>query len=492
MKYLIYSNTGLTSKQLGLTAEIIENLRGSGNQLMLVLCDNVLDNCYFNRVHNVLGCASCQSRMLTLLKQGGLRKEEIHRLKRYPEAYSAPLPPFRSMDDLYGFSFEGINVGRGVASSVISYTRDFDLIQEPYLGLIKVELHKSINVLLNFRDIFKSYQPDELYLFNGRFAEVFPVMELARAVNLPFYTLESGAGNNYEMFRNHLPHSIASREKSMHLLWEATDAEERVGVGSRWFEMKRSGDESIEPSFTRHQDQERLPDDYQPARRNIALLNSSQDEQMAVPEWKTPLYEFQNEAIRQILNHFRDRNDLHFYLRIHPNLGTVDNIQMREIRKMSFPNLTIIPPDSKISTYKLIDACEKVITFGSSTGIEAAFWGRPSILYGRAFYENLGSVYRPDSFDALVALIDYPDLPPLSRDGALVYGHYMSRFGRQTTHFQFRGLRGSTYKGKRIRLMYSVGLLLVFRYLRRTGLWLKLHRLYYGKGFSLRSLIRYK
>ena len=61
MKTLIYSNTGLTSKQIGLTGEVIKRLQESGHEVKIVMCDNVLDNCYFNRTHNVLACVSCQS-----------------------------------------------------------------------------------------------------------------------------------------------------------------------------------------------------------------------------------------------------------------------------------------------------------------------------------------------------------------------------------------------------------------------------------------------
>lgn len=492
MKYLIYSNTGLTSKQLGLTAEIVENLKSSGNEVLVVLCDNILENCFFNRVHNVAGCASCQSRMKVLLKAAGVQPAEMIRLKHYPEAYRAPLPHFHHMDELYAFSYEGINVGRGVASSVISYKRDFDLIQEQYREIIEVELRKSINVLLNFQDILQSWQPDEVYLFNGRFAEVFPLMELARSKNLRFYTLESGSGNNYEMFRDHLPHSIASRQESMNELWEHSDESERMRIGREWFEKKRAGDDSIERSFTRHQDKDRLPEGFNPDIRNIALLNGSQDELMAVPEWKSPLFEYQNDAIRQILQHYSGNPGMHFYLRVHPNLGQVDNIQMKEIRRMDYPNLTVIMPESLVSTYKLIDACEKVIAFGSSTGIESAYWNTPSILYGRGFYESLGSVYTPASFGELIDLVDDPDLPPLPLTGALKYGFYMSVFGKKTEYFNFKGLMNSTYKGKRIRVIYCSTFPLMLRYLSRFGLWKRLHRIYYGKGFGLKSLTRYK
>ena len=81
MKYLIYSNTGLSSKQIGLTAQFVNDSFKEGVDLKIVKCDNVLENCFFNPLHNQIACATCQSRSQVLYNQIGLKKDNFIRLR---------------------------------------------------------------------------------------------------------------------------------------------------------------------------------------------------------------------------------------------------------------------------------------------------------------------------------------------------------------------------------------------------------------------------
>lgn len=492
MRYLIYSNTGLTSKQIGLTGEIIEQLKKGGAELLVVLCDNVLENCYFNRSHNVLGCAACQSRLINILKQVGVSNSEMTRLRIMTELADLSFPVFNKLEELLGYEYDGIKVGRGAASSIISYRRDYHVTSEKYGELIEIELRKSINVLLNFQTILADFEPDEIYLFNGRFAEVFPLVELAKKWNIPFYTMESGSGNNYELFKNHLPHSIKLRSEHIQNYWNKGEETIRDEKAKEWFDSKRGGSAQFEISFTGKQQKGLIPDNFDKTKNNIVIFNSSEDELKAIMEWQSHLYEYQNRAIEQIVSQFSEKNEFHFYLRVHPNLGKVKNVQIDEIKKMNFDNLTIIPPESTIDTYRLIDIADKVITFGSSVGIESTYWGTTSILYGKAFYLHLDVAYVPQSFNALVKLIEQTDLPPKLQSATFPYGYYMSGYGKETTSFRFDGLKGSTFKGNKIKSIYPGFIRFLFRYVRRISLWTRLHKIYYNESFGLKAIKKYK
>ncbi len=69
-------------------------------------------------------------------------------------------------------------------------------------------------------------------------------------------------------------------------------------------------------------------------------------------------------------------------------------------------------PESSISTYAMMKHCDRVVSFGSTAGLEAAYWGKPSILAGTSFYRNLGATYNPRTHEDLVALIMAERLPP--------------------------------------------------------------------------------
>jgi len=92
---------------------------------------------------------------------------------------------------------------------------------------------------------------------------------------------------------------------------------------------------------------------------------------------------------------------------VHPNLNNLQNSQARGIRELGlqFPSIRIIPPDSAVSSYALLDSADVVVSYGSTIGIEAAYAGTPSILMARAAYEDLGVCIRPQSHEELITLL---------------------------------------------------------------------------------------
>jgi len=473
-KTLIYSHTGLTSKQIGLTTEIIEGLVNEAKDIRVLLCDNVLHNCYFNRTHNVLGCASCQSRQRALLNQAGVKSENLLSLQKFKEE-DLDLPEFRSTEELMDFSYGGIDIGRGVASSIIS-----------------LETSKAISVVKNIQDLYSRWAFDEVYIFNGRFAETWPVVKFAKNNSIPFFTMEAGAHDRYELFENALPHSMKARHVKIEKYWREADISERLKIGNEWFNNRRGRIEKFEHSFVKDQVNDQLPIGFDTSIQNICIFNSSEDEMASISEYQNDIYKNQNDAINQILEHYNGHEEIQFYLRLHPNLAGVDNAQTKEIYALDYPNLTVIKPTEKIDTYALMDACVKTISFGSSTGIEATYWGKPSILFGKAFYMYLDCVYNPQSFDELRSLIDTEDLTPIPKETTLPFGYFMMTFGKKPIHFKFDGIDNSKYKNKKINKFYPSTPGLIVKYMSNYKLWKKLHKLFYGSALSLKGIFKYK
>ena len=159
---------------------------------------------------------------------------------------------------------------------------------------------------------------------------------------------------------------------------------------------------------------------------------------------------------------------------------------------MSFANLTIIQPDSPISSYALMDACEKSISFGSTMGIEATYWKRPSILYGKSYYMLTNCTYVPKSLNELMELLLDRDLPPLPRESAYPFAYFSTRYGTETKYFKYIHDRLFTYKGKKIKAYGWRFFVYFIRYLPGFRHWSKMHRIYFGKNLSIKSLLQYK
>jgi hypothetical protein len=292
----------------------------------------------------------------------------------------------------------------------------------------------------------------------------------------------------YHVYQNSLPHSISTWSAFISDTWNQTPEQKRVAVAREWFESKRSGTVKTAIVFTGRQSSGALPEGFESAKTNVAIYNSSEDEMRVIEEWKHDLYTSQNAAIAQLAEHFRDRPEFHFYLRVHPNLDKLENAQVRGIGEMHHDNLTIIPADSQVDTYALMEACTKVLTFGSSTGIEATYWGRPSILYGKSFYQSLGCVYQPQNFDELCELIETAELPPKSRSSTYPFAYYISKNGRSYRFFNYGGKHNSTYRDKKMQRIYPRTIAYFMRYLGNLGKWVRYNRIVRGKSI-LRSNI---
>lgn len=475
-KTLIYSNTGLSSWQIGINTEVIDKLnQDEERELLIVNCSGVLTNCYFNQLKNPIGCAICQSRQKKLLQYANIDNTSIVPLEDVLPNYLS-LPYFTSLEELMEYCYEGYNIGRGAASSIISSLRDYSIDPDKHQSLIEVELKKSINVLLYMRNFIEQHSPSDIYLFNGRFSEVWPLVLLAEEKNIDYYCIESGSPDKYQLFKNALPHSIQGRHDAMIFHWKS-GSEDRASLAQKWFDNRRNKTNHKEIQFTLDQQLNQLPNDFDPHKRNVVLFNSSEDELKAIKEWENSCYSHQNEAIATIAKHYQNKDNIHFYLRVHPNLRDIHNTQTKQIKEFNFPNLTIIPAEDTVDTYYIMDACDIVISFGSTTGIEATYWGNASILFGNSTYNHLNAVYKPESWEELYSLIGNPDLQPMAKENTYPFGHYFAVYGTPPDYFKHKRLTESYYRDQKLKRIYPLAFFQnLIKYTKYIPLWMRLLR----------------
>ena len=147
--------------------------------------------------------------------------------------------------------------------------------------------------------------------------------------------------------------------------------------------------------------------------------------------------------MRRIFETFKDDPTIQFCLRTHPNLKGFDNSQTREIKQLAalYPNVLVISAEDTVDSYGLLAACDVALTFGSTIGVEACYWGKPSILAGRALYQFLDCCYKPNNHEELVAMIK-SDLKPKPREESLKYGYWEARRGIPFEYFKQTSMYG--------------------------------------------------
>jgi hypothetical protein len=258
---------------------------------------------------------------------------------------------------------------------------------------------------------------------------------------------------HYELYENALPHDQQYVLEQVESAWSAAaDRADREQVGSQWFIDRTKGVEQVGVSFINSQQEGQLPRGWDKTRRNVGVFISSENEFVAIGDsWTNPLYRSQHDGLQQILRSLGEHpSDLHLYIRVHPNLRFVNTNQTRGLTQLKSPHMTIIPADDPVCTYGLMRNCEKVLTFGSTTGIEAVYWGRPSVLAGMSYYREMNATYNPQSHDELMNLLR-ADLEPHAQLPALKYGFYQATFGRPYAYYAPETRYEGLFNGQRVR-----------------------------------------
>ena len=487
---LFVSLQGLSPMHEATEGELLQQFVPKSDKTYLLHCDACLLTCSLNSTHNLLGCAVCDARAIDFAARLPVETLRL-RKEMFPASYPGVMPA--NLEELLRTEFEGVNIGRGVASSAISTLREYELDpRQAHRNLVELHLRNAIGALRNYREVLDRIAPDRVIVFNGRHSELWPLLELCRQRNITFYTHERGGSDQlYQLFENSLPHSIRTRQRLMQELWDAAPPEERVRAATEWYEIKRLGKNRDDRSYLQHQRSGELPEGWDPDRHNIAIFVSSEDEMQAIKEWITPLYRQQNEVVTRLLADLRGRTDVHVYIRMHPNLGAVDNRQTRELYALEQDNLTLIRPREAFDTYAVMEAADVTLTFASSAGVEATYWRTASVLYGRAFYEGEDAVYEPQSYPELLDLLTTPGLPPKPRENVLRYGYFVSHFGIPYRHARVVDPR-TVYlaDGSKVKRFTWGALGNLLRYLPQVPDWLRTHRIVTGSRLRLTQLAR--
>lgn len=484
MKTLFLSLQGVSPVFQAMEAELIQLRQEKGEEVWVIECAEALLSCRFNTTHNLVGCAMCLARCSNVMDQLGIPAERRRKLDPalFPDRLDQPLP--EDLRDLIDYTVEGVTVGRGAASTTISFLRDYDLqTRGEHQELMELQIRNAIGAARNYRKILEEVKPDEVIVLNGRHVQSYPMVDLCEKMGIPFNTFEAGARfRGYQLFENSLPHSIKSRNAIIDGMWAAADPESRAAEAAGWFEQKRKRTNTEDKVYTADQNYGLLPKNFDPANHNIVIFNSSEDEMKTIVEWRTDLFQHQNDAIRQVMAAARSRPGVNVFLRVHPNLAGLKNRQMKEIGTFPEADITVIPATSKVDSYELADAADVVLTFGSSIGIEATYWRTPSVLYGHSFYEALDAVYQPQSQAGLMELLFRTDLEPKPRENALPYGLFVNNFGTPYRKVRVESEHEAYVGGRKLEKLSGRMVVNLLKLAPNLPKWLKAHRLFMGRG----------
>ncbi|NEO01836.1 MAG: hypothetical protein F6K50_42585 [Moorea sp. SIO3I7] len=352
-----------------------------------------------------------------------------------------------SLSELRAYKYNDAALGLATVSSLISRTLSWNPDPDDHYSLIQRYLRSAAMVYEKARALILKYNPQKIIAYSGRHACVKGIFEAAKHLGVEFqYYDRGGTYERYELFQKS-PYDYAYMREQLQIYWQQAGMD-REELGHAYYQRKRQGDGIGWTSFTSEQQQGLVPG-RTGNHRQIVYYSSSDDEWAALGDFvKHPIFKNQREAVESLITWVSNRMDCYLTIRVHPHLKKKSLESRNWWKSLTGKNFQVIPPDSKVDSYALMDWADVVVTYGSTTGVEAAYWGKPSVLLGDSAYSGLGCVYEPRSEAEVYQLLEKDKIAPLPQEACLPFGYYSLRKGITYKYYNPHSLFSGDFLGE--------------------------------------------
>lgn len=353
---------------------------------------------------------------------------------------------FNTVAELKNILYDNVEIGYGAFSSYVTASQNvMPNISKELKAYIQHLMRMEIKVYEALKRFVKERGYDLIIFHNGRFAMYRPFLGLARNLHINYIATEHFDSNGVTYkndFYNDVPHSVEANMQKARELWDKALPQEREEKGRNFYEWRKNGVPSgtDKKVYVGNQEKGKLPEGWDDSVENIAIFNSSEDEQCAIDKKidSQNLFENQYVALKTLFEHYKNDKSKHFYLRIHPRLIIVPYKSHTALYDLKYDNVTIFAPESPMSSYTLMDHCDKTIVFNSTMGLEAAYWGKPVIALVRDFASEFNLAYFPETEEKFWELLDNKSLKTLNNENALIMGNFFLREEPPYNHIKIK------------------------------------------------------
>jgi len=341
-----------------------------------------------------------------------------------------------TLEDVTRLSLEEFpDIGWGVASSAISMLRDPYVTPPRHHRLLVNLLEASLLVFDKTKEAIRDHQPDAVVLFNGRFATTRAVQRAADSCGARWLAHERGCDKDHYWLAAGQIHDPDYIQKCIKAAWSPDQQQ----AGHNFYRHQRDRLERGWHSYTSSQTSGKLPAQLLDGRRWVIYFSSSEDEYAAIGDkYFNPHFITQRNAIRALEETVNAMPSYALCVRVHPHIAKKSATEKKYWRSLELPGHLVIGPEEDIDSYALLEQAHAVCTYGSTIGVEATYWGKPSMLLGRAIYDALNVCCRPSSREEIRAFLENPTIFPI--EGALMYGAFSESFGIPYQYYQAENL----------------------------------------------------
>jgi hypothetical protein len=414
--------------------ELAEEHLAKGDKVIFLTCDAQLQACEPNPNRELALCAQCIGQRQAWTDGIAGRVEFAPVINNRDEVPDLIPQDLVDVEVLKSLKRDGFDYGEAIYSSLVDRCMSThpDLIGERAMVLKMAA--DSWRIWKQALRLIADHAIGTAYIFNGRFNTTRPWVRACQKTGVPFFTHERSMGRGRVFVipdalphdpRHHLGRIRAFLDEKWGdpaLLREAKD----------FFEERPRGKRCGLASFVAGQEDGCMPPSWNPARRNFAIFASTEREFVGVkqftPQW---IYPSQIDAYLDLARVAAEKDPtICLYLRVHPN-SVREKVRWWEDKSFAeLPNLEVIKPEDKISSYALLASVEKVFAYRGSLGMEATYWGKPSIVLTWAFYAGLDAVYEPQDREEVHAFL-LAQLEPKPKENIMKYAAFLRCGGRK-------------------------------------------------------------
>ncbi len=407
------------------------SLRGAGVDFLL--CDGALPACMMSEINwysNVRAfakhgpkdrCKGCYKPSAHMLEQVGFRhlgiSEQVTQAELQEASVLAASIPWQ---EIARYTIDEIPIGEHATAGALRFYARGDINAEPQSEMVLRRYFES--ALLTYyacRRLLGEGGYKVVVLNHGIYVPQGVIAETARRFGVRIVTWHPAYRRGCFIF-NHdetYHHGLMSEPESV---WESMrwNDEHRRGIKQylrgRWVGRQDWVSFHKDPEFDIEAIQQETGIDF--SHSTVGLLtNVVWDAQL---HYKANAFPGMLDWLIKTIEYFAKRPDLQLLIRVHPAelTGTLRTRQpaVDEIRR-AFPhlppNIFIIPPESRISTYVAMSQCNAVLIYGTKTGVELTASGIPVIVAGEAWIRGKGVTFDAVSEADYFCLLDSLPLP---------------------------------------------------------------------------------
>lgn len=370
-------------------ADALKTYKEQNCKIEIAICAFEYGGCSYNPFGDRAACKICRDTSFSAVGEF-IKDIPVHFLK---EVGSEEKGTFELDSDVHV---------KGVNSTLLTFYRDTGERFSPFSPIIRYLRKKNVSYSEQFvkksMGLISFLKPDQVAFFNGRQVPYFSLLKTLAERNYTFRVIESH-GINHRPFiaKSIMVHSYKFQKE---MLRQFTDRNKLLPNNElqnkviEFFRNRLDGKASNARSFVEHQirGQAKFLDNLGPKRLCTVFLSSLDEQKIAGDEWSCETSENILKSIELIERKLHGKYKV--VIRFHPNQLTDKTkdyaILKREI--IDLKNVICILPDSRISTYELLEHSDLVVSFGSSISLEAAYIGKLTLMLAKSLWDDVKGI----------------------------------------------------------------------------------------------------